>query len=748
MAFTPDTLGLIVQPVGGVGIRFFSYRTDDSVSTVTGVGYFVRVKEFGVRDYDLVFVIPAEGDDDPYIIIIDVDANGNGTGVLGPADTAMQPAVYDPDSKNAVLFTGLPVMPEAFGALADGSDDKDAIEDAAAFAVANDRPITFSSGRTYTFSTLVFPDGLQIMGDGELRHDGSIVSGEMVSLGENTVAEAIKLSFPGHGNGIYDLRIGDGSRIGYIETIADTQSQGETITTTGDNVWIGHHVAVNCDRPIHVDNSAGVALTEGFFLGSFDYTSYMRGIRLSATRFYTIGSGVMRGRSPNAIDETPGYNSMLLASAPDGSIGGGVWEDAGEHCFRIGGNVGPGTVNTANLTVGPLVIRKCSASAIKINPNYTGRARAINFASVLGVDVGFTTGVTSKRSDGLRISHCQDITFGEVDFVIDELATSSEVAIRLNDAVGVTIEHLGARFVESAVFSIDETSDVDEGQGATQGGDVLGVHIKSIVGVKGAGIYPFQFSLPNHSMGNILLHGIDVTGLTTGLASFGTTPTLTDIIDFQGRVSTSSTAAFSGLPANDFTRLDLRINGAHYYGPARQMTASTAAMTIGAEPFTLDASTQFGAVSVQTQTGTAATGAYSTGYLVSRAGASGRRGAGIVGKQTGASAQNMGMVFVRNPGTGSTDVLVEGPTVDHLGNILPDTADTKTLGSSALKWLGYFRTVFFGPLTATMTSNAGTPEAVVTAPVGSLCTDTTGGKLYVKATGTGNTGWVVAGTQT
>lgn len=48
----------------------------------------------------------------------------------------------------------------------------------------------------------------------------------------------------------------------------------------------------------------------------------------------------------------------------------------------------------------------------------------------------------------------------------------------------------------------------------------------------------------------------------------------------------------------------------------------------------------------------------------------------------------------------------------------------------------------------TVTSNTGTPEAVVTASVGSLCVDTTNGKLYIKATGTGNTGWVVVGTQT
>lgn len=46
------------------------------------------------------------------------------------------------------------------------------------------------------------------------------------------------------------------------------------------------------------------------------------------------------------------------------------------------------------------------------------------------------------------------------------------------------------------------------------------------------------------------------------------------------------------------------------------------------------------------------------------------------------------------------------------------------------------------------TIGSGSPEGVITAFTGSRYTDYVGGKLYVKAAGTGNTGWVVAGTQT
>lgn len=46
-------------------------------------------------------------------------------------------------------------------------------------------------------------------------------------------------------------------------------------------------------------------------------------------------------------------------------------------------------------------------------------------------------------------------------------------------------------------------------------------------------------------------------------------------------------------------------------------------------------------------------------------------------------------------------------------------------------------------------SGTGSPESAQAASIGSIYSDYTNGKLYVKATGAGTTtGWVVAGTQT
>lgn len=76
----------------------------------------------------------------------------------------------------------------------------------------------------------------------------------------------------------------------------------------------------------------------------------------------------------------------------------------------------------------------------------------------------------------------------------------------------------------------------------------------------------------------------------------------------------------------------------------------------------------------------------------------------------------------------------------------PVITDTKDLGGSVFRWANtYTNRVRPGDGTRIWTTGAGTPEGVLVAPVGSLYTRTDGGAnttLYIKETGTGNTGWV------
>jgi len=80
MAFNPERLSLIVQPVGDGGLRFYSYQTDDTEPTVTGAGYATNAADYGLRAHDLVFVSALNGAASPYILAVDtIDNDGHAT---------------------------------------------------------------------------------------------------------------------------------------------------------------------------------------------------------------------------------------------------------------------------------------------------------------------------------------------------------------------------------------------------------------------------------------------------------------------------------------------------------------------------------------------------------------------------------------------------------------------------------------------------------------------------------------------
>jgi hypothetical protein len=117
----------------------------------------------------------------------------------------------------------------------------------------------------------------------------------------------------------------------------------------------------------------------------------------------------------------------------------------------------------------------------------------------------------------------------------------------------------------------------------------------------------------------------------------------------------------------------------------------------------------------------------------------------IIGLHYGTVNQRGGQLLIRtaDPATG---VLSDQITIDHIGNVYPMTDSTKSVGSASNRWANVFGNQFRpGSGGSIWTSGSGTPEGAVTAPVGSLFTRTDGGAsttLYVKESGTGNTGWV------
>jgi hypothetical protein len=84
--------------------------------------------------------------------------------------------------------------------------------------------------------------------------------------------------------------------------------------------------------------------------------------------------------------------------------------------------------------------------------------------------------------------------------------------------------------------------------------------------------------------------------------------------------------------------------------------------------------------------------------------------------------------------------------INGANSVNPLTTNTGTVGNASLKWSSVAATSFLvGTSSVTFTSDTGSPEGALTAIVGSLYTRTNGGSgttLYIKESGTGNTGWV------
>jgi len=89
---------------------------------------------------------------------------------------------------------------------------------------------------------------------------------------------------------------------------------------------------------------------------------------------------------------------------------------------------------------------------------------------------------------------------------------------------------------------------------------------------------------------------------------------------------------------------------------------------------------------------------------------------------------------------GNNNITIDAP------NFVPLADNTTTVGTTSLRWSDTYSNRFHpGDATVLWTSGSGSPQGAVTAVVGSLFTRTDGGAnttLYIKESGTGNTGWV------
>lgn len=90
MAYSTDNPpALISQPVGGVGIRVWSYQSTDAAAVVDAANYITNGGSLGMQVGDLVYVTDTDASP-PITTIHQVSATGDGTTDLNDLTTVTQ----------------------------------------------------------------------------------------------------------------------------------------------------------------------------------------------------------------------------------------------------------------------------------------------------------------------------------------------------------------------------------------------------------------------------------------------------------------------------------------------------------------------------------------------------------------------------------------------------------------------------------------------------------------------------------
>ncbi|GAB4071782.1 hypothetical protein KHC28_00460 [Ancylobacter sonchi] len=520
---------------------------------------------------------------------------------------------------------------------------------------------------SYPIAQLVIPSNIVLRTNrAVLATDGTTTGSQIaIDVGDGVRFDGLLVTTPGTETAENIMRLGTGVEGGQIRIFSDAQRARGGITTTGDGVKIDLVRTRKIDRPLHLLNTSIVAQTTGSRIGFLDVEDYVRAFRADFCSF-AVGGILARGRSPNA-SKTPGHNGVLIQGCADWSIGDSVFEDSGEHAFRIGGSPHLGA-QTKNFVVGDITARRCGGCAFKINPGLLVGVGVTEVAenglvgNVFAVDCG--NGISEGNTELLRITHARKVHIASAIATVDTYAISAQNALRINDSREVWIGRLGGTAISAGLVSINGTSDVD---GITSfGGDVRDLHIANLFGATfGASAIGIETTF---AVGDVYIHCEGVTGFTTNLARW-ISGTVAGPFKITGTVGGSVSPTFQDAPVSEAVTLDIEWNNTRTIGRAAGARVGTAAMEVLAPAFSAASQAATG-LFINGAAGTAGEGNAGAGVEFSRLGSS-RRGAAIVPIQGSADEKEVGLgFFVGDTNTTANEVLLLALRLLHTGRML------------------------------------------------------------------------------
>jgi hypothetical protein len=643
MAFTHETLNLVLQTIGGVGPRWFFYQTDDAGEVVLGDGYFADVDSLGMKVSDLVFVVPLVTEYHPYTVVInEISDAGDATAVV---------------VRNSGLTSVLDFQHPTDTTLTDAFER--------GFAVTNALWVP-PSETAYDITTLEIPEGALLSAKGAtFRVDGTHADETItIDVGEGAYIDELSVSSPGTDTNANLVYMRESSRIDFLKLRADTQRStdpsgggtGAAVSIVGDNVHLGYLDSDWFDRPLSINFDAADWVT-GVSVGGGKIRRYVRGVRMDACEHFYIGTFHMSEESANG-DGSPGENGIILGGGRNGFIDDQYISDSPEHGVRIASGPNgdfPGTCE--NIVFGNIYVTSSGRCAFKINPDEGDTVTNVTIAGVFGVDIG--RDVSGGNRELLRLSKCRKVRVGVATATRQESATySCQVGARLSNAQDVWI---GSLIVEDAnLGAIRGDDDGDAGPG-----DISNVRVGYLESTRPAVGNHISFDLSGYNIGGIYIENARFPPLNAGdgLINVAAGTTITGVIYLKAFVGGAEQPSF-GFVDDTLVTVDADWGGKRELGrPSTFTWKSNFTVPGGGNLDLADAATFLSSVKLSGNEATEGVGNYS-GYFDLGVPGLNRRGPGIAGKQTGNSAQRRGVARMVQNSASATNALIEC-TVDR-----------------------------------------------------------------------------------
>lgn len=325
------------------------------------------------------------------------------------------------------------------------------------------RPYRLEGGRDHRLSDVTF--------EVNAGHAGN---GIKLDIGEGAQIDVLRIRvLPGVRQLDRFVRIGRGVRIGVLDVEAAEQTALNDDKLDGFVQIRADDVRIEAMRFVRIERCVMIRAAAGVSIGSFDCSSYSRGMSILASRDVHVGRLRARGRSPHARPE-PGFNGLLIADSRGLSLPDVVVEDAAEHSVYLAG--GGGAEHSEDIRFGQVVSRRAGQCGFKCkSPKMASRRVSIDRLEVINSAYRSRPGT---NEDALRVENCHGFRIGELEARADLTEESCYNGLYLDGVRDFVLEAGRVERAFGAMVTIADARGFDNAGIAIAGldGDTLRSH--------------------------------------------------------------------------------------------------------------------------------------------------------------------------------------------------------------------------------------------------------------------------------